>query len=239
MFELLVASVVPPRRSSVQVVGATAIHAVLLLAAVMVTRGAARAGPAPDPDRFTPDVYINRVTATPVTGVATGMRSLSVARPVLPSRVPLPEIDLRRVPTQLPPTGFDPSAYAGGTTRIPSDPTRGSGSPDGVTTVPRNDEVDQPARRIHVVEPVYPSVLRTAGIEGTVRLSFIIDTLGGVESGSVTVLAASHPGFVASASAAVRAQRFTPAERHGRVVRTLAEQTVRFALGERAPVAQP
>ncbi len=239
MFELLVASVVPPRRSPSQVLGATLIHAVLLLVAVMVTRGAALVGPAPDPDRFPPDVYINHVTPAPLTRAPSGARSVSAPRLVLPSRVPLPGLDLMRVATHLPPTDFDPSTYAGATTLIPSDLTGEVGSPAGVTTVPRNDEVDQPARRVYVVEPVYPSALRAAGIEGTVRLSFIIDTLGGVEAGSVTVLEASHPGFVASASAAVRAQRFIPAERRGRVVRTLAEQTVRFALGDRSRSAQP
>lgn len=239
MFEILVASVVPAHRSPFQVAGAIAIHAGLLLVAIVATRGAALAGPAPDPARFLPEVYINRVSPAPVTGSASVTRSVSLARPDLPTRMPLPGIDFQRLPAHLPPSDFDRSAYAGGTTLIPSDLTGGSGSPDGVTTVPRNDEVDQPARRVHVVEPVYPSALRTAGIEGSVRLSFIIDTLGNVEPGSVTVLAASRPGFVVSATTAVRGQRFIPAQRRGVVVRTRAEQTVRFALGEQGTVAQP
>lgn len=41
------------------------------------------------------------------------------------------------------------------------------------------------------------------------------------------------------ATTAVRGQRFIPAQRRGVVVRTVAEQTVRFALGERGSGSQP
>jgi len=237
MFDVLVASVVPPQRSPLQVVGAVAIHAVLLLAAILVTRSAALAGPTPDPGLVPPDVYINRVRSAPVRAPAGVTRTSPPPRPEFPSAVPLAGVDLQHLPTRLPSTDVDPSASAGGAPAVPD--AVAPGSPDGVSTLQRNDEVDQPARRVYVVRPVYPSALRAAGVEGTVRLSFIIDTTGGVEPGSVTVLAASHPGFVASASAAVRAQRFIPAERRGVVVRTLAEQTVRFAMGGRGSDAQP
>lgn len=238
MFEILVASVVPSPRSPFQVMGAVGIHAALLLAAIMATRGAALAGPAPEPGSAPAEVFINRVTPAPATAHG-GSPSVALAPPVMPATVPDVGVSLQLLPTHLPTAAFDPSAYAGNPTTVPDGTIGGTEAPEGVVSLPRNDAVDQRARRIHVVQPLYPPVLRTAGIEGTVRLSFIIDTLGLVEPGSVTVLAASDPGFVASASEAVRAQRFIPAERRGVVVRALAEQTVRFALGDPGDTPQP
>ena len=59
--------------------------------------------------------------------------------------------------------------------------------------------------------PAYPELLRQAGVQGRVVLEAVIDTAGHVEPGSLVVVAAAHPGFVAAAQQAVAATLFRPA----------------------------
>ena len=67
--------------------------------------------------------------------------------------------------------------------------------------------------------PAYPELLRQAGVQGRVVLEAVIDTAGHVEPGSLVVVAAAHPGFVAAARQAVAATLFRPARVRGRAVR--------------------
>lgn len=111
----------------------------------------------------------------------------------------------------------------------------GSGAPAGGT--PPGDA----PYAAHVVEraaaplpgarpPRYPESLRSAGVQGTAVLRFVVDTLGRVERGSVEVLRTDHPLFAAAARAAVEAVRFRPAEVAGRPVRQLVGQPFAFTL---------
>jgi TonB family protein len=79
--------------------------------------------------------------------------------------------------------------------------------------------------------PLYPSVLRDAGIEGSVRIQFIVDTLGGVEPASLRVLEASHGAFEDAARQVILASRFIPAHLGDRPVRQLGQQRIRFVIG--------
>ena len=81
--------------------------------------------------------------------------------------------------------------------------------------------------------PDYPQVLRSAGIEGSVILRFVIDTTGGVERSSTVVLRSDHALFAAAALRALATHRFLPAEVGGRKVRMLVEQRFEFAMGSR------
>jgi periplasmic protein TonB len=79
-------------------------------------------------------------------------------------------------------------------------------------------------------QPIYPSQLRAAGIEGSVLARFVVDTLGRVEAGSIDVVSSTHNAFTESVRDALRHSRFTPA-RYGRWnVRQLVEQRFSFAL---------
>lgn len=69
--------------------------------------------------------------------------------------------------------------------------------------------------------PVYPELLRQAGIEGQVILEARVDTTGRVARGSISVVAASHPGFVEPARQALLASLFRPARVNGRAAATL------------------
>ena len=78
--------------------------------------------------------------------------------------------------------------------------------------------------------PVYPPLLRAAGVQGQVFVSAVVDTLGQAEIGSVRIVRSDNPGFDAAALATVRAARFRPARIYGRAVRVLVEVPVVFRL---------
>ena len=105
-----------------------------------------------------------------------------------------------------------------------------SGSPDGggVLTLAT---VDRPVLQLPTPGAVrYPSMLRSAAIQGEVNARFIVDTTGRVEAGSLVVLETDHELFTASVRAALPAMRFAPAEAGGRKVRQLVEQRFVFEL---------
>lgn len=78
--------------------------------------------------------------------------------------------------------------------------------------------------------PAYPDLLRQAGIQGRVLLEAVVDTVGHVERGSIVVVAAAHPGFVAAARQAIAATLFRPARVRGRAVRVRVRIPMDFAL---------
>lgn len=79
-------------------------------------------------------------------------------------------------------------------------------------------------------QPVYPALLREAGVEGVVVVQVVVDTIGRAEPGSVRVLQHSEVGFDASAIAAIRGARFRPARVWGRPVRVLVQVPVAFKI---------
>lgn len=66
--------------------------------------------------------------------------------------------------------------------------------------------------------PVYPDLLRQAGIEGQVVLEALVDSTGRVQKASVWVVSATNPGFVEPARQALIATLFRPAHVNGRAV---------------------
>ena len=86
----------------------------------------------------------------------------------------------------------------------------------------------EPAELISQPMPRFPPVLLAAGVSGRVVLQFVVDTLGAVETPSLTVLESSHPGFDASARESVASAVFHPAHLGSYPVRQLTKQPVRF-----------
>ena len=78
--------------------------------------------------------------------------------------------------------------------------------------------------------PRFPQSLRNAGVEGMVRVSFVVDTLGRVELETVRVVESSHPAFALAVQATLPRVRFTPARIGGHAVRQLVEFPVQFRL---------
>ncbi len=80
--------------------------------------------------------------------------------------------------------------------------------------------------------PAYPEMLKSSGVEGEALVQFIVDTTGRAELGSFKVLRASHDAFGQAVRAALPRMRFLPAEIGGRKVRMLVQQPFAFALNK-------
>lgn len=229
MFENLIESTSVRERPLRSTMLSVASHAMLAAAAVVATRGAIDATPS---RLVAPDLpYVHLPTAQPApTQPSQVVGTPAAAPPSVAIAVPIV------VPVGLPPIDLD--APSGEALRrligMPDhDPTTPTGAPlygpsrDSILT---DIAVDEPVRWLRGPIPVYPNSLRAAGIEGVVVLRMVVDTMGGVESGSIVVLNSTHPGFDAAAIAAVTRAQFVPARLAGRAVRQLVQQGVRFRL---------
>ena len=98
----------------------------------------------------------------------------------------------------------------------------------GGTGLASDASVDVPVRALVDRAPAYPETLRTAGISGTVRVQFVVDTTGRAELSSVRVIESTHELFTRAVLVSLRQARFTPGEVSGHRVRTLVERSFRF-----------
>jgi TonB family protein len=78
--------------------------------------------------------------------------------------------------------------------------------------------------------PVYPELLRHAGIRGRVIVQAVIDTAGRAVPSSVKIVASPHPGFNQAAKDWMVAARFEPARQQGRAVLALVNLPVEFGI---------
>ena len=78
--------------------------------------------------------------------------------------------------------------------------------------------------------PRYPEILKSAGVEGEVLASFVVDTTGKAEPGSFKVLHATHELFASAVRSALPNMLFLPAEVGGKKVKQLVQQPFVFAI---------
>lgn len=78
--------------------------------------------------------------------------------------------------------------------------------------------------------PAYPDLLRQAGAEGVVVLEARVDSTGRVLGASISVVSATHSGFVEPARRALIATLFRPARVNGRAVPTLVRVPFAFSI---------
>lgn len=95
------------------------------------------------------------------------------------------------------------------------------------------NQVERLASLVRAATPVYPEMLRRAGVPGHVLVRFIVGTNGVVEPLSVEVRESTHPAFEQAVRAVLPRLRFAPAEAGGRQVRLLVELPFDFALDRR------
>jgi len=112
------------------------------------------------------------------------------------------------------------------------------GASDGVGLPPSSDAgvpwnptmVEEPPALLAGHPPIYPELLRSAGIGGRVIVQAVVDTFGRAEPGTAAVIASPNPGFDGPARAYVLGALFRPARVHGRAVRVLVSVPIDFAL---------
>jgi protein TonB len=103
------------------------------------------------------------------------------------------------------------------------------------TTAYAPSAVTRRPERLGGPPPTYPQGLREDGINGMVRIAFVVDTSGRVEPGSVHVICATNPLFAPSAVGAINASRFSPGLRAGRPVRVRIEQPINYLVCRQVP----
>ncbi len=78
--------------------------------------------------------------------------------------------------------------------------------------------------------PTYPSVLKSANVQGRVTATFVVDTDGRAEPGTFKALESDHELFTAAVRTALPRMRFIPAEVGGRKVKMWVQQAFEFRL---------
>lgn len=113
-----------------------------------------------------------------------------------------------------------PQAGATGQSLVSPANSSASGTPDPSRvpgwTLWRNEES---AEILTAPLPTYPELLRQAGVAGNVVLEAVVDTTGRVLAQSITLVSATHPGFVEPARQALLQTLFRPAMAGGKPVR--------------------
>jgi TonB family protein len=141
--------------------------------------------------------------------------SVTVVSPDFPS-IPIPMM-LPKTGVLIPP--FSPLYSGAASNGGPNQP----GGLEDVVTEERAEVLTAPL-------PVYPDLLRQAGVQGRVVLEAVIDTTGRVLSQSIAVVSATNPGFVAPARQALQATLFRPAMVAGKAVRMRVRIPYEFAI---------
>ena len=91
-------------------------------------------------------------------------------------------------------------------------------------------EVDEMVRFESSAAPIYPKDLMATGTEGLVQATYVVDTVGTVDTTTVRVMYSDDPRFTESVRAALGQMKFRPAKRAGKTVRQLVEQKFRFKI---------
>jgi TonB family protein len=102
--------------------------------------------------------------------------------------------------------------------------------PPGVPGVYREGDLSDSPVLLHFPEPVYPAALRTAGINGAVQVTYVIDVTGDVEPESITIVSSDHPLMTESVRRSLLEAKFQPGKVRGTPVRSLVRQVIRFSL---------
>ena len=230
-----------PARSSRKRFGATAsvvLHAALVVGAFTV----ASAAPALDDKVDTidkviyvapppkPTVALPRSSETPRTS---SLQSAALPQITLPMPVVIP-IEIPPITTEMTMPLTSPRDLARRNSGGGTEP--GVGGAPGSGTAPGGGVMSdlQVDRQVSILSgyrtPRYPEALRSAGVEETLTASFVVDTLGRVESGSLEIPDAKHTPFIAAVREAIANAKFRPAEAQGRRVRQRVVQSFVFSL---------
>lgn len=234
MFENLIESKPKKEQSAGQMALSVVIHVLLIFGAVKATQGAAETvkklladstavfikppdpPPPPPPDQPPPDVIVSQ--NPPPQGFQTIMP---------PKEIPteIPPVDLNQ---KFNAKDFSGKGVEGG---IAKGVVGGTGPVEITGETFTADQVDDPIQYLDGPLPVYPPVLKSAGVEGRVSLRFVVGADGRTEPATIQVLSSTNKAFEAPAIEAIKKSRFKPAKIRGAPVRQLVDQAVRFSLG--------
>jgi periplasmic protein TonB len=135
-----------------------------------------------------------------------------------------------QIPTDLPPVDleqhFNPKDYSG----VGVEGGRANGIAPSASEAYAEAIVDEKPVLLSAPPPLYPPLLKQAGIQGRVILRAIVDTTGRVEPASVRILQSPNPAFDLPTKQWVVKALFRPARLRGQVVRVFINLPVDYAL---------
>ena len=225
MFERLIESRAPRRRSAAHSLASIAFHLALGVEVIRATRSVAE--PAPPFQREQPILLPAPQEPSPVTRTADAIPTVDQAPAVTFPAPPTPidgPVDPGPIAPGIP---FDSQRFS--RSGWPSEPDR-NGPPIASSQTFRAEEVDDPVAIVDQPKPVYPPVLQAAGVSGSVDLQFVVDSTGRAEASSWHVLASTNRAFEEPARVAIMATRYRPARIKGRPVRQLVAQRISFSI---------
>lgn len=155
--------------------------------------------------------------------------------PNRPSGSGLPEPWSRAAPEPVDETGAGRATPSGtGALEVPGGDTTAvapQAEAVGGETVLTELEVDTAVERLPgSPAPAYPPDRLRRNVEGSVSVTYVVDTLGLADSVSIRVLAATDPAFVEAVREVLPRMRFRPALLGGAKVRQLVQQTFSFRI---------
>jgi TonB family protein len=103
----------------------------------------------------------------------------------------------------------------------------GSSTERGLFSV---DQVEQPPVVVRAARPIYPPLMQSRGVEGSITVRFVIDQRGSVTASSIRVVDGDEPLFIDAVRRALAGARFRPARIGGRAVSVLVEQSFGFRI---------
>ena len=136
--------------------------------------------------------------------------------------IDMPAVDLQQ--------RFDPKDYSGSGLEDSRAGIVVSGMVVSGNEVYAEELVEERPALLSAPAPVYPALLKQAGIQGRVILPAVIDTTGRVEPASVRIMKSSHPAFDQPTKDWVLKALFRPARLHGRGVRVSIHLVVDYAI---------
>jgi len=135
-----------------------------------------------------------------------------------------------QIPTDIPPVDlqqrFDPKDFSGSGV----EGGRANGIVLSGNEVYAEALVEERPALLSAPPPVYPALLKQAGIQGRVVLRAVIDTTGRVEPASIQIMKSPNPAFDQPTKDWVLKALFRPARLHGRGVRVFINLPVDYSL---------
>jgi protein TonB len=197
-----------------------AVHALLVFAAIVVTRNSGL--PAPDPSPR--EIYL------PLPDDPDHPREPTVE---LPGRFTIPDAPTF-VPPDIPPVDstqvWDSSVISRTRVFDPNSVLESQAPPVDPGVAINESLVDERPEQISMFSPAYPDLLRQAGIEGTVIVEVIIDTTGHAEPASLRIVRSTQRAFESSAREAVLKSLYRPGRVRGQAVRVLVQVPITFSI---------
>ncbi len=221
MFEVLVESAVARRPGVGPRMASLTLHGVALLFAALGWR---RMPAPPSPPRIVPiGIYEPPAPSPGLPGAGGGIATMIGAAPDVPTQVPttIPPVEVATA-GPLVPIGAQALAHRELWGTAPG------GQQHPVDSLHLAGEVDEPVEVIRARQPVYPAALAAAGVNGVVRLEFVVDTAGRGEPGSVRVISSTTGAFEQAAIDAVLGSEYRAARVRGVAVRQLVHQQIVF-----------